>query len=219
MLGRQCGSLFKERTPSGAKSLSDDGKNETDKTSGVEKTGLIPDVLQSLPPDLLDTLPPEAIAALTAKLQPAIENLPRLERIKIVQETASLAVQFSSPIPPGPVLHGINLEIPGGAERILHMSEKDQIHSHDMDRKRLNYPFVYQLVGLILGGIVTVVALAGAVYCIISGFPTTGAVIFGTTVASIVGVLVRGAWQPTLAARNNKPPVPQNPNPKRRKRS
>ena len=147
-----------------------------------------------LPAAVTDALPAEALEELQTKLKPMLDGLPPQAQMHIFQQTASLAVQFSSPIPPGPVLQGINSVIPDGAERVLRMTEKDQDHAHRMDRRQIDYPFIYQFAGLVLGALVAVSGLVGAVYCIVNNHPTAGGVIFTGTLVSIVGILVRGAW-------------------------
>ena len=61
----------------------------------------------------------------------------------------------SGPVPPPQFMKGWNAVVPGSAERILAMAEKDQAHIHDMDRRKLAYPFYYQLTGLIFGGVIS----------------------------------------------------------------
>jgi uncharacterized membrane protein len=74
-------------------------------------------------------------------------------------EAAYLAWSYSGPIPLPRVAHGWDEVLPGAADRILSMAEREQGHRHDMDRRSLGlfgrgqiFGFVMAMSALLTGG-------------------------------------------------------------------
>lgn len=123
--------------------------------------------------------------------QEVLENLPEETRIAIFQSAS-----FKGPLPP-PSLFGKYEEIlPGSANRILQLTEREQSQRHAWDNKALEFRNKEvsrgQLYGLGLG----VAAIVGAVVCAYFGQTLVAIIIGGTSLAGIVAAFIR------LLARN-----------------
>lgn len=124
----------------------------------------------------------------------------------------SVAVEFSGPIPPAHMLEDYERVCPGAADRILGMAEREQIHAHAMDRRAARYPAIIEVIGLIGGLTVALLAIAASVYCILSGYAWAGVGLFGTTTVAVVGKIIHGRHQ------NQPPPAPSGPQRQRKRR-
>ncbi len=106
-------------------------------------------------------LPPE-------KSVPAevLEKLPQKTQTAYVQ-----SMSFSGPIPP-PALLGQYDEVESGmANRIVTMTENEQIHRHIWEDKVLEAQKSDMRKGFLLGGIVSCLSILGACYCAYIGQP------------------------------------------------
>ncbi len=70
------------------------------------------------------------------ELRPIIDRLPEPQREAVVAILFGISIKrhtFSSPIPPPEILKGYNEAIPGAADRILKMAEKQSAHRIQME--------------------------------------------------------------------------------------
>lgn len=82
--------------------------------------------------------------------------------------------------------------IPGAAERIIAMAEKDAEHQRDMERMALAAERRERRIGQIFALIIGLSALAAAVGCAYIGATAVAATIGGGTVVGLVTVFVTG---------------------------
>ena len=100
---------------------------------------------------------------------------------------------FSGPLPPPEVLKRFDEVVPGSAERIIKTAEGQFVHRTELERKLIESDIVRSKWGQILGFIIAIVGLLGAVVVSIFGSGVVGAVIGVGTLASLVGVFMYGS--------------------------
>jgi uncharacterized membrane protein len=107
-------------------------------------------------------------------------------QVAIKQET-----QWSGPIPPPEVLDRLNQVIPGGAERVLKMAEKEQTHRIGIERDGLAASRDDARRGQYLGALISGTAIVGAVVTAVIGSPAIVPIaLVGVPVVAIVNAIV-----------------------------
>jgi len=78
------------------------------------------EILSTVPEGLLEQLP--------------LKKLPAKERAQVLTIISEF---FSSPIPPPHILQGYDKVLPGAADRILSMAERQEKHRQELEKQRL----------------------------------------------------------------------------------
>lgn len=78
-------------------------------------------------------------------------------------------IQWSGPLPTPDALEHFERVIPGGASRILSMAEQEQAHRFETQKKVLGAQIADTKRGQILGAIIGIIAVGGAVWNGIAG--------------------------------------------------
>jgi uncharacterized membrane protein len=99
---------------------------------------------------------------------------------------------FTGPLPPPEVLSKYNEAVPGAAERILAMAEKQSDHRQQLERKVVDSNTFTQKVGPILGFIVAMTAVVGGIELVLKGKDGYGLAAIITALASLAGVFIYG---------------------------
>jgi uncharacterized membrane protein len=100
--------------------------------------------------------------------------------------------QFSGPVPPPVILEDYDRIIPGAANRILEMAEKEAEHQRKMEETALSEAIKESKRGQNYGLVVTLAAFTTASFAIYTGAYTCASIIAGTTVVALVSVFVTG---------------------------
>lgn len=100
--------------------------------------------------------------------------------------------QFSGPIPHPEVLQLYDATIPGAAERILAMAEKDASHQIEIEKSALNHAAAEVKRGQIFGLIIGMLAFLTSIIALALGSEKTAMALGGTTVIGLVTVFVTG---------------------------
>lgn len=114
------------------------------------------------------------------------QQLQRRTEVRVQQQS------FSGPIPPPEALERYNDVLPGAAERIIAMAERQQEHRQDLERKAVYSDSNTQTTGVYLGFIIAMTAIIGGVWLAAKGMPTAGLVSIIAALTSLVGVFVYG---------------------------
>jgi uncharacterized membrane protein len=107
--------------------------------------------------------------------------------IVTVQQTVQ---GFTGPIPPPEVLGGYEAVLPGTANRIVSMAERQSEHRQDLERRVVGANIRHEELGPWIGAAVVVILIAAAVIVTIAGYPWTGGVIGAFDVVGVVTVFV-----------------------------
>jgi len=105
-----------------------------------------------------------------------LQALPEDQKDKIIQ--VMLTQQYSGPIMPPQLLRELESIIPGGAERVLALSEKEQTHRHLVVECGATTERWQVKVSLIGGMLAFAVLVAAILYCAIHSY-TAGVVALG----------------------------------------
>lgn len=117
----------------------------------------------------------------------------------------------SGPLPPPDDLAEYDRVLPGAAERIFQLAEREQAHRHVQEAKMVRHEYAGRYVGQAGALTALVVGFGAVVYCASIGQPITAAVI------GAVGAIVLGFLKYT-AARQGRNEEPQKPQPKAKSR-
>jgi uncharacterized membrane protein len=95
-----------------------------------------------------------------------LASLPKEKR----EEVISIAMSYQGPIMPPHLLQKIENIIPGGAERVLRLSEKEQTHRHEMTDIQIKTAARQTKASLIAGVAAFALLVIGILYCAINGY-------------------------------------------------
>jgi len=125
------------------------------------------------------------------------QNLPQKQTQQSLPPS-SLQVQMqhsSGPLPSPDVLAHYDQIVPGAAERIIALLEKQVEHRQELERIVIKSDTSDSKLGLVLGACVSCFAIVGGVLCAIYGYTTTGIIIAGIPVPTLAAVFVYGSRQ------------------------
>lgn len=110
---------------------------------------------------------------------------------------SSVAIQasvssFSGPLPPPEALAAFDAIVPGAAERILVMAEKQQTHRHQLESQVVSSNSFAQRLGPILGFVLAALIVLGGFWLIEQGKSIVGMAAILSATASLVAVFVIG---------------------------
>ncbi|WP_373565396.1 DUF2335 domain-containing protein [Bradyrhizobium diazoefficiens] len=120
------------------------------------------------------------------------------------------SVQHRGPIPSPEQFGGYEQILPGSADRILKMAEKEQDHRHDWERRHLRWDGLINIVSLSFGWLLSLALAAGAVYCATISQPTAAVALTSVAAFGAVGSFLRGK-RLFSRADHNLPSAPQPP--------
>jgi uncharacterized membrane protein len=100
------------------------------------------------------------------------------------------AERFSGPLPHPAILAQYNDVVPGGAERILTMAERNQQHRHAIENKVVRGGLSAQRNGQWFGLIVALVGMVGSIWLISQGQTWGGATIGTVDVVGLVSLFI-----------------------------
>lgn len=119
-------------------------------------------------------------------VEPIREDSPAIQKLSVTQES------FAGPLPHPSILEGYDKVIPGAAERILAMAEREQAHRHKMDSDHLSLLARERSRGQTYGFAIGCVAIVAGALTATLGHPIAGSLIGGGGVAGLVAVFVIG---------------------------
>ena len=118
----------------------------------------------------------------------------KIERIVVsIAERRLEYLEHSGPLPHPEILSGYEKVLPGSADRILKMAEKQQDHRTSIENKLVNAENQSRLLGLVAGFLIATFGLAGSVYLGSNGKTWASGILSGGTLAGLVTVFVKGS--------------------------
>jgi uncharacterized membrane protein len=99
------------------------------------------------------------------------------------------------PLPPPEVLARYERLLPGSAERLFQMVERDQTHRFSLEHKIVDREARVAMMGQVFGLLVALAVLAVAIVAIQAGNATAGAALSAVDIVGLAGVFVAGRWR------------------------
>ena len=101
--------------------------------------------------------------------------------------------EHSGPLPAPFTMEQYETILPGSAERIVSMAEKEQKHRHSREREIVWTEMFCKAGGLICGLVIGLAAILGGIYAIVSGHDVAGTLVGGAGLTGLVSVFVVGS--------------------------
>lgn len=99
---------------------------------------------------------------------------------------------WSGPIPPPDALREFNEIVPGSAERIFDMAEKQLDHRLRMEETVVRGDSRRSYLGLIAGFMLSATLIAGGVFLVVNGHDWAGGLLVGVNILGLAGAFVYG---------------------------
>ena len=104
------------------------------------------------------------------EVEKALQDIPKEKRTIIYRLLAKQNQFYSGPIMPPALLADLEKIVPGGANRALQLTEKEQAHRHHIEIRQ-NETFSWQVKISLLGGLAAFFGLiAGIIFCAANGY-------------------------------------------------
>lgn len=101
-------------------------------------------------------------------------------------------VTFSGPLPPPEILQGYDDVLPGAAERIIAMAERQAAHRQDLERRVIRANITTARLGIAAGLIITLAVVWFAYQLLMAGHTVAGFAAIIVALGSLVGVFIVG---------------------------
>ncbi|KAA0570153.1 DUF2335 domain-containing protein [Azospirillum sp. Sh1] len=123
--------------------------------------------------------------------------------------------RFEGPMPPPALLRQYEEIVPGAAERILAMAERQLDHQIDWERTAISAQARNAFWGLSYGFIIGIALIGGAIFCAVAGHEQVALALVGASALGLVPAFVN-AWKQVHRGESTSQPS-QDPDGKRRK--
>lgn len=101
------------------------------------------------------------------------------EKLEITQE-------YHGPIPHPNIIKQFEEILPGSADRILKLSENEQKHRQNLEKKAVDHQIRIETLGLLFGFILALIIIAGGVYLLINDKSAKG---FSLIIGGIAAII------------------------------
>ena len=115
-------------------------------------------------------------------------------------DITAIRASWRAPLPSPNALARYNDVLPGAAERILQMAERQQEQDHNIQMEAIIIERTVVVsdarrayLGLLAGFIISLLVIVGGIYLIATGHDWAGAVLIGINLSGLVGVFVYGS--------------------------
>ena len=108
-------------------------------------------------------------------------------------QTKIESASWLGPLPPPGALRLFEDVVPGSAERILAMAERQADHRIQMERRIIRGDFTQSYLGLAAGFILSTMVILGGIYLISLGHDWAGGGLIGLNLVGLAGVFVDGS--------------------------
>jgi len=138
-----------------------------------------------------EPVPEEALERLPAPLREALSQ-PGVPPQLISMTVAAFSASWAGPLPPAEQIHAYEQALPGAADRILAMAERQQEHRQDLERVTVHEAANRSRWGLWLGFVIAVLVIGVGAGAIFAGEALAGFAIIVAQAAVLAGVFVYG---------------------------
>lgn len=140
-----------------------------------------------------EAVPLEILEEVNAINPDLLKNLSAEKKKQLASTVFMMQMRsHSGPLPSPDTFDGYERVLPGAAERILVMAEKQQDHRMDLEKKHLLEQLFQSKLGQIFGLIIAVVCISVGAFLVMNGHETAGIILFGSTLIGLVTIFVIG---------------------------
>ena len=149
-------------------------------------------------PTPTETIHPSQQHKLPEKARRVLAKLPQNDRAVLIESFLAIPIEseeseeFFGPLPPASMFGEYEHVLPGSAERILRMAEKEQDHRIEWETKALSGEMRQERYGQQLGFWIAISCISGAVYLAMNGQAIIAGILAGTTALGLVGRFIQG---------------------------
>lgn len=112
---------------------------------------------------------------------------------------------FQGPLPHPEILAGYDRVLPGAADRIIKMAEKNQLHRHALEAKVIPAGVVGERLAQILAFILYLATLASGTYLVSTGKDTAGLTEMLASTGVFAGLYIKGQIEKKRELRGKRP--------------
>jgi uncharacterized membrane protein len=146
---------------------------------------------------LQESAPPKKLEELIAATDPQdYEKLPQDLKPLMMRLAGKVALriteEFSGPLPPPEQLAKYNHVLPGAADRIIAMAERQSAHRMELEKKVVSQQLNESQAGQMRAFILAIVFGSFALIAALMGHDTVGGVLGGATVLGLVSTFILG---------------------------
>lgn len=123
---------------------------------------------------------------------PDIQEEKLKEIVKIAIKSFSVQEFYSGPLPHPQVFAGYEKVLPGAAERILAMTEKQATHRQFIEKKVITSKSISEVLGVIFAFLIALVTIGGGIFLISIGQNAGGLTSIIVALATLVTVFFTG---------------------------
>ena len=120
------------------------------------------------------------------------ETIDQSTKISILLGRINKSITFSGPIPHPTILKGYEEVLPGSADRILSMTEKEGEHRRKIETELVKNDNIRSYLGQIAGFTIAIVGLGGSIYLGINDKVWASGIMSAGTLTGLVTVFVKG---------------------------
>ncbi len=168
------------------------------------------------PDEKVDSLPQNIERRIISKI-PALKQLSDSERKELFKEifsncsSASVEVHktFFGPLPPPETLEDYNRVVPGLAERIISMTERQQEHRMTLEKTVVGSQQKQSNRGQLFAFILTILLISCGFFLSYTGHTAAGVTIFSTTIIGVAATFIANQVKQVSELRRKKKLVPE----------
>ena len=126
---------------------------------------------------------------------PSADTPPSQKRDSETLAVVHQSRRFSGPLPPPEILEHYNVIVPGAAERILVMAEKQSQHRQSLEVQVVASDIAKSKMGWWFAFFLGLISLGGGVFLIYIGKTISGSIFSGVYLGGVIYVFVYGSQQ------------------------
>lgn len=122
-----------------------------------------------------------------------LKNLSKVQRREVLTTFSLMQMKsHSGPLPQPEIFEGYERVLPGCAERILLMAEKQQNHRMGLEKMHLGEQLFQSKLGQIFGLLIAGICIGTGAFLVMNGYELADSILFSTTLLGLVTVFVIG---------------------------
>lgn len=126
------------------------------------------------------------------QIEPVQHKQPQIAATFEIQASRESTVSFSGPLPPPEILHSYNVVVPGAAERIVAMADRQSVHRQDLEKIVVKGNSRQQAFGTVTAFLLSLMVVAAGTFLIYNDKDVTGFWLIVADLAALAGVFVYG---------------------------